>query len=160
MKKNNSLTFEEVGEILKHCKNCAKLNTKNFTCFARTVLYFKKGRDICKAREVSVKRWEEQLKWMMEYSLQKQDYVGSDIKKELNRVKKILELSLNKDIGRVYWEEIHRKDRKFGKGEKTERSVSTKQKMRDNRLVISWEERRKEEARMHRLSTKIKKKRS
>lgn len=157
--KTNSLTLEEVGEILKHCGDCAKLDLQKLTCFARSILYFKKGQSICKAREININRWEEQLKQMIRYSLKGKNYVDNDAKREFDRVRKRSEFSLDRDIRNIYWEEVHRKDRKFGKGEKKERSVSTKQKFKNNRLVIDWDERKRVRERLNKLcSKKIRKK--
>jgi len=158
--RDRALTLEEVGEILKHCGNCAKLDLQKLTCFARTVLYFKKGQSICKAREISVKRYEEQLKQMIKYSLQGRNFVDSDAKRELDRVRRSSSYSLDREIKRAYWEDVYGRNRKFGKGEKKERSVSTKQKFKNNRLVIDWDERRRIRKRLDRLCTKKVRKKS
>ena len=123
-------------------------------------MYFQNEQKKCKAEECNVKIWEEQLKQMMKYASDNGHAFLRAVHKELERVQRGMFFSLDGDIKKVYWDSVNRKDRKFGGGEKRERAISTKQKMKDNRLVIGYDERRKEELRMAKLSAKTRKKRS
>jgi hypothetical protein len=154
------LTMDQMNEIIKYCGQCAKLDLARFRCFARTKFYFQTGQNNCKAEEVNVHRWEKQLTDMIKYALDNQFPVSPEVIRELERVQKVQGKQLDSDIKRVYWEDVNRKDRKFGGGEKKERAISVKNKLKDNRLVIGYDERRREEERINKLCSKVRRKRT
>ncbi len=146
--------FKRREEIINHCGQCVKLNYKTLKCFALTEFYFDQKKKSCFARQNNINKWEKDLEEMIHYAKMWGNFIGGDLKEELARVKKLKEAILVSDIRRAWYEDTHRDNIKFGGSSDSERPVSIKAKMKNNKLVITHEERIREQKKLDRLCTK------